>query len=472
MDGGSSTAELNSPLSKGRLFAYSIAETPMTMASVVVVVFLPTFYTQDLGFSMAGVGMVLMLARFWDVVTDPVIGFLSDRTSTPIGRRKPWIIGSIPLVMVAVYQLFFPPEGFDLQHLLLWIMVLWLGWTFFNIPYFAWGAELSSRYSERTRITGWRTMAGLIGTLLAILLPAGSEEFFSWGGQIGESIFLVGVVALCLTPLCVITTSVLVPDNPKFVPAQRKILPGLKIMLSNAPFRRLIAAFMLTSGAASLVAPLFVMFVNHVIVDPTAGAKVVLCYYSGSLAGIPLWVWLAGKTDKHISWLVSIALMAVIYPQYMWLGEGDLLLAMGLNFVLGLGGGNVSVVATSMKADVIDLDSLESGEDRAGLFFAAWSTATKLVGALGVGISLPVLGWFGFDPSVTNGPGELLALRMWIALAPVALLVLAAALMLRYPIDRARHNEIRAQLDARNNSDHTTSRAAAPGVLISETSPS
>src|SRR5690606_42084171 len=102
--------------------------------------------------------------------------------------------------------------------------------------------------------------------------------------------------------------------------------------------------------------------------------------------GLPLWVWLAGKPDKHVRWLVSIALRAVLYPQYMWLGEGDLLLAMGLHFVLGLGGGNVSVVATSMKADVIDLDSLESGEDRAGLFFAAWSTATMLVGALGVGM--------------------------------------------------------------------------------------
>jgi Na+/melibiose symporter-like transporter len=423
------------------------------MAGIVVTVFLPTFYTQDLGFSMASVGFVLMLARFWDVVTDPIIGYLSDNTRTSIGRRKPWIIASIPVVMFAVYKLFFPAADADVSYLLLWIMVVWFGWTLFNIPYFAWGAELSPRYSERTRITGWRTIAGLTGTLLAIVLPTLGEELVGWGGQIDESMFLVGVIALCLTPLCVSATSILVPENLNFVPSQLKIIPGLKIMLSNGPFRRLVLAFMCTGGASALVAPLFVMFVNHVIVDPTAGAKVVLCYFSGSLVGIPIWVWLARRTDKHISWLVSIGLLLLMYPQYMWLGEGDLLLAMCINFVLGMGGGNASVVPASMKADVIDVDRLESGEDRAGLFFAAWSTASKLVAALGVGISLPVLGWFGFDPAALNGSNELLSLRLWIAVAPVALLVAAALLVVKYPIDRARHAEIRAQLEARDVSN-------------------
>jgi Na+/melibiose symporter-like transporter len=177
----------------------------------------------------------------------------------------------------------------------------------------------------------------------------------------------------------------------------------------------------------------------------------VLGYYAGNLLGIPFWVWLAGKTDKHITWLGSITLMGLAFPQFIWLGEGDLLYAALLLFVLGIGGGNTQVVPTSMKADVIDLDSIESGEDRAGLFFAAWSTSTKVVGALGVGISLPVLAYLGFDPTIVNPPEQLFSLRAWFAFAPMGFYLASAVLLIGYPITRVRHTQLRAQLAARDN---------------------
>jgi len=351
--------------------------------------------------------------------------------------------------MISIYHLFFPPEDVGQLHLLLWIMVLWFGWTLFNIPYFAWGAELTPHYQERTRVTGWRTVAGLAGTLIAIAVPAASQVLFGWGGRTGEMIFMIGTAALILMPLLVFPAVAYVPEKEDFIPAQMNIWKGLRIMWGNRPFRRLLFAFVLSSLAISLSAPLFVLFVNHVIVDPTAAPKVVLGYFAGNLLGIPLWVWLAGKTDKHITWLFSISLMGLMFPQFLWLGEGDILLAAFLLFVIGIGGGNTAVVPTSMKADVIDLDSIESGEDRAGLFFAAWSTATKVVAALGVGISMPVLGYMGFNPTIVNPPEQLFALQAWFALVPVAFYLLSATLVIGYPITRLRHTELRAQLAAR-----------------------
>ena len=105
---------------RGKLLAYSSAEFPMSMASTPVGLFIPAFYTQDLGLGMVAVGAILMLSRFWDVLTDPLIGYLSDRTKTRIGRRKPWIIVSVPLVMISIYHLFFPPPDADQLFLLLW----------------------------------------------------------------------------------------------------------------------------------------------------------------------------------------------------------------------------------------------------------------------------------------------------------------------------------------------------------------
>ncbi len=437
---------MSGKLSKPTLFAYSAAELPMSMILTPVTLFVPAFYTQDLGLGMAAVGFLLMLSRLWDVFTDPIIGFLSDRTRTPIGRRKPWIIAAVPLAMVSIYQLFYPPADVSEWHLLIWIMLLWLGWTLFNIPYFAWGAELSNDYAERTRITGWRTIAGLAGTLLAIGIPAGSQAIFGWGGRSGEMVAIIGVIALVLLPTLILPATVIVPERRELVPAQIPVWAGLKIMWQNGPFRRLLFAFVFSSMMVALGAPLFVIFITHVINDPTAASLVVLGYYIGNLLGVPLWVWLSHRTDKHITWLCSISLMGLMFPQFMWLGEGDLIWAALLLFILGIGGGNLNVVPTSMKADVIDLDRLESGSDRAGLFFAAWSTATKLVMAFGVGISLPVLAYLGFDPTVTNGPDELFALRAWYSWSPVLFCLLSAAMIIRYPITRAKHKELRAQL--------------------------
>jgi GPH family glycoside/pentoside/hexuronide:cation symporter len=438
-------------LSRRQLFSYSIAELPMSMVATPVALFLPAFYTQDLGLGMASVGAILMLSRLWDVVTDPIIGFASDRTRTTIGRRKPWILAGAPLVMVSIYSLFFPPAEVSIYYLLGWIMLLWLGWTLFNIPYYAWGAELSPEYTERTRITGWRSISGLLGTLIAIAIPAVLQQVYGWGGRTSETILLIGVTALCLMPICIGITAAMVPERNNFVPARIKMWAGLKLMWGNGPFRRLLFAFLFSSLAVALTTPIFVLFISHVIGDPTATPKIIVFHYMAYIAGVPFWMWLARKTDKHITWLCSISLMGLMFPQFMWVGEGDIMLTLLIMIVIGFGAGNNNVVPASMKADVIDLDAVESGEDRAGLFFAAWSTATKLVGALGVGISMPLLAWVGFDPGIRNEAEQLRLFQSYFSFAPVLFYLLSAALVIGYPITRLTHAKIRRQLAERED---------------------
>ncbi len=442
-------AQVEKPLGKGLLVRYGLAEFPSNMMTTPVALFLPAFYTQDLGLSLTAVGLILMSARVWDVFTDPVIGYLGDRTNTVLGRRKPWILAGLPMMMAGVYFLFLPGESVSNLYLFGWIMLLYLGWTFLNIPYYAWGAELSSDYGERTRITGWRTMIGVAGTVFAILLPNIGQTFFDFGGRSGEALYLIGIAVLMLLPVCLLIPVSTVAEREHFVPSRMPILEGMKIMLSNAAFRRLVACYFFTYLAVALTTPLFVLFINHVIGDPTAAPKVVLGYYIANMLGIPLWIWVAKKTDKHYSWLISLLLMGITFPCFIFLGNGDLLLGAGLLFIVGIGGGNLSVVPASMKADVIDLDTLESHEDRAGFFFAAWSTATKVVLAVGVGISMPLLDFFGFDPGIVNPPDQLFALQAYFSFAPVIFYLLAAFLLLRYPITRQHHEQISAELRAR-----------------------
>ena len=88
-------------------------------------------------------------------------------------------------MMVGIYKVFLPSEGADIWYLVGWLMVMWLGWTMLMIPYYAWGAELSTDYDERTRVTGWRAAMGAIGSTLSITIPVVAVLFFDLEGIAG-----------------------------------------------------------------------------------------------------------------------------------------------------------------------------------------------------------------------------------------------------------------------------------------------
>ena len=147
-------------LPKKTLFFYGLSEMPLSIASLPLLAFIPNYYVSDLGLDFAVVALVMLLARSFDAVTDPLIGYLSDRTDTRWGRRRIWMFLSIPILMIAAYKIFFPqnlwefvPFSLDFlslnlgaggHYLLFWFLVLWFGWSMLFIPYYSWAAELSS----------------------------------------------------------------------------------------------------------------------------------------------------------------------------------------------------------------------------------------------------------------------------------------------------------------------------------------
>ena len=193
---------------------------PIQMAAIPVAAFVPNYYGQDLGVSLAAVGLVLLLSRSFDAITDPLIGWLSDRTNTLWGRRRVWMLASVPILMISIYKLFMPdPQVVSAGYLLTWLVVLWLGWTMLFIPYYAWAAELSPEYNERSRITGWRSSIGLGANLLSKLVPVVALYCFAFGGT-RETLFLVGSMTLVLLPLSVGLTVFMVPEGRDFIPAR------------------------------------------------------------------------------------------------------------------------------------------------------------------------------------------------------------------------------------------------------------
>jgi Na+/melibiose symporter-like transporter len=435
-------------VSRSQLLAYSLIEAPVGGALNATSLFLG-FHYASLGVSMASVGSILMLARLLDVGIDPTIGFLSDRSRSRFGRRKLWVALGAPLFALATWKLFVPPEHVTSAYFATWLVLFWLGYSTINIPYYAWGAELSPDYHERTRITTVRTLCGTAGTFTFLVVPALWQQRFGFGGQPGEVLRIAALLTLALVPVCVTLAATRVPDRGGATNARVPLLRGITVMARNGPFLRLLAAFTIVGLGPVLQGAMFPFFMQHVVGDTTSGPKILLVYYPTVALGIALWGALARRIDKHRAWMFGMGVMVCATLSYMLVGSGDLWLVVAILMVSGVGSGALTALPASMKADVVDLDALASGEDRAGLFFAAWSLAVKCIAAFGQGLAFNTLAWIGFQAQGTNGASEVLGLRLFYSAGPMALYLAALLLIRRYPITAARHAQLRAELAAR-----------------------
>jgi len=452
---GPGEGETMQPLKKSTLFYYSLADMPVMMSIFPVIVFIPRYYTNDVGIGVGLIGTILLASRIFDMMTDPLMGYISDHTKSRWGRRKPYIALSVPVMMVSIYQLFLPPEGAGAAHLLIWSMTLSLGTTLMIIPYYAWGAELTSDYNERTRVTAARALSGVFGQFLAQAIPAIACLVYVVCGTTSV-LEIVCYTMLIVMPLCAIVTLGGTPKSEISVSSTLPVLTGLKLMARNKPFLQLVSAFTMGSIGLSITTPLYIFFIADVLNEENKAIYMLAFFYMSNLLSVPIWIKLAATLGKHRAYMGAFVLIACAHPLYLLLGEGDFWFMLPITILTGFAaGGFGSMLPNSMKADVIDLDTLHSGENRAALFFSSWSFVQKLVASLGTALAMYGLAFFDFQSGGHNGPDQIFGLRFLFSTFPSIFYLAAAALMWNYPITESRHAEIRAELDARTAATST-----------------
>ena len=430
------------------LFCYGLADMPIQVALIPILSLIPAYYTANLGVTMAAASGVLLGSRLFDAVTDPLIGWLSDRTNSRFGRRRLWMAASVPVFMLGVYKLFFPAGEVDAFYLLTWLIVLWLGWTLLYIPYYALGAEMSPDYDERTRVTAWRSGIGLSANVISKLVPVGAG-FVLGMATIGDNLYLIGIMMLVLLPLTVGTTVAGVPERTDYLPPRLPLLHGLKVMARNRPFLRLLLALFINqlgSGISTVTVALFILDALH---QQEHVLLMLLVFFVFNLAGVPFWLRVARRVNKHRAWCAALFGFAGFHCVYMLLGPGDFYRMLPITACTGFLGAAFSVVPASMLADIADLDTLESGEDRAAWYFAVWSFIVKVGSSVGPALAFALLALVGYEASdgVQNTTDSILGLRMLYAFGPAVGFAICALVAWYYPLTRARHQEIRQQLE-------------------------
>ena len=451
--------------------AYGGLSIPLAMIGYPIAIWLIPFYSEVTKFQLALLADLLLIARFTDVITDPLLGQWGDTTKTKIGRRKPWIILGVPLMMYSVYKLFIPGEDVTVAYFLVWMMLMYLGSTTIGIPYGAWGAEISPDYHQRSRVVSGREAFVLIGLLISALIPLGVEvsgdnisfskgftrtlsaiflfQDFSSSNQMREILRYMGLGIILLLPIFAAIAIWKVPDPMPNLEKKISLREGLKYAKENPLLVRILAIIFLVIAGESFRNTLSLWFVRDVIGIETVGASYARYFIAGFIA-IPFWLWLGKVIGKHRAFCITLVGTGTVSFLCFFLEHGDYVQFHILFLLKGACFGGLQFLPASMLADVVDVDSLKTGGKRAGTFFALNGMIAKISAMLAVWAAARLVDFFGFIPGAENGETEMLALRFFYCIGCAAFFLPALFLTWFYPLTKKKHEELRQELENQN----------------------
>lgn len=450
---------------KGRKLAYgagAVAENAMqngigNMAN--------PFFNVALNVAPSLLGMAAMVFRIWDAVTDPVMGWISDRTESRWGRRRPYIIGGAVIGGLLFALMWWCPRGMSTTFYFSWYLIVsilfYTAFTVFGVPYVALGYELSPDYHERTRVMSFRTwFQSVAGICIQWMfwftqrdLFADTVEGMRWIGiGMGAVILLSGVA-----PGLFLKERELTPEERSANREKVKLSHVLSV-LRVAPFRWVLVALTMAMIGLFTVAILgFYINVYYVFGGDLKAASTIIGF-SGSfyhlccMASVPLIAWTSTRIGKKaaLQIYIIVAVLGTLLKWNLFTPENPWLQLV----VTGLMAPGLSAVWTllaSMTADVTDYDELDNGTRREGAFGAIFGWTQKLGFALCFFIAGLVLEWTGFDAELGgNQPAHtILWMRVLYSVIPAAGLLGAMLCIWRFPITEKTANEVREKLDAR-----------------------
>jgi len=411
---------------------------------------LPGIYVRYFHLSLTAVAAVLLYARLFDAVSDPVIGYLADRHRLAGGTRKIWVMtGGIGLVFAA-YFLFLPPDDVTWTYYLFWSFCFYLAWTVIDIPHGAWGGELTADYNGRARAYGYRVGSLYVGQIAFFALPL--LPVFGTGEYTPDTLrvaIIIGVGLMLLT----LTWMWRAAPSGRILPARRHDSFRLIVqtIVKNQPLLHLLLTLFMFTLSGGMWSGLVFIYLDAYL---DLGEKIAPIFLLGNIAGllfIPVCMKFIQATNKATAWGVSITAYALLLM-------GGLLIHPGMSWIWSLllvGGAYISfvsfnVASAAMMADVADYGLFKFHQDRRTTYYAIGGFTYKAVMGLGAGISLGIAGYFGFDAEGGEQTHTAIwGMRLGFLILPAVLALLAVLLLCANPITRSRHHIITNQLNRR-----------------------
>jgi GPH family glycoside/pentoside/hexuronide:cation symporter len=413
--------------------------------------YLIKFSTDVLGIAPATMGAIFLISRIWDAISDPLAGYLSDRTRTRIGRRRPWMFAGAVPVGIVFALMWGPPRWLTAETIVLWtgtmVVLFYTGMTVFMMPHDSLGAELSTDYHDRNRLFGVRRACFGVGAISVL----GVLAWLSSADDARADARAIAVVAAVTTSLLMIFTASRIRERPEYQGrGARNPLGALSDIWRNRHARLLLLVFFLQQIGVGAVTIMAAYFAEYVLGAPGAVAPILGAFFVASLIFIPFWIALGRRFEKKPLCLFSMCVVGLAMGALAFMGEGDLAGVIAIAAVAGGAGACLDVMFPSIQADVIDYDELRTGQRKEGMYFAVWNFAFKTASGLAAMLVGFLLGASGFEPNVEQTEFAKRAIRALMSGIPFLCYSAGILVFWRFGLTRRAHAEIRAAIDARS----------------------
>ncbi|MBW2368385.1 MAG: MFS transporter [Deltaproteobacteria bacterium] len=411
---------------------------------------LPTIYAKYYAVDLAFIGSVLMVSRIFDAMTDPVIGFLSDRTNTFLGRRKPWLLAGSALLPFAVYRLFVPPDTGSGMHFMVWFVLLYLFLTIIEIPSLAWLAEITRNYRIRSRVVGFRIAFYNAGGLLFALLPL--LPIFETNEMTPAVMKALALIIMVLLPVLTLIAVVFAPQGkPVSTKASGTMRTLLRDMSGNKPFLIFSIAFLFIGLAQGMQQVLGILYFETYLKIGNIFPIILSVMFLTQFLSIPVWLRLMNNFGRHRALAVGSALSVIVSIGLSFLKPNPsyflfFIIWVSMIFLMA----SVFLAPPAIMGDIIDYDTLNSGRDQGAQYYAVYNMIVKFNNGIGGGLGFFIVDMFDYDVSAdVHNAASTMGIIIAVVIVPSILYFIGAMILWRFPIDERKQGIIRRGIERR-----------------------
>lgn len=441
-------------LSRRVKLMYGVGDFGINLADTMVSLLFAIFLTDVVGLRPALAAIAVFIGRTSDYLNDPLIGYLSDRTKSKWGRRRPFILfGSIPFLLAYALLWWIPPFSSQIG------LAIYYGFAFvlydtaasaIYMPYFALTPELSQSYDERTTLTSYRMAFSILGGMIGFVVPL--AIIGTMDPENARTILMVGtgVGLVSIIPLLFVffgtreRAEAQTEERPSFI---KSFLAAIK----NKTFVYSLIIFTFSWMALDIMQSTLLYFLKHRMQLSEKSDIILGLFYIAALVSIPFWEWASKRWNKQKAYIGGMLfLAAVTISMGLAKPEWGLIGISILGTFSGFGLGAIQILTWSMIPDGVEVDELQTGQRHEGMFYSLVTTIRKVAASLSLPLILLILDWSGYNANLETQPASAIhGIQILIGPIPSFFLLIGIVFALLYPLTREKHAEIVKELEIR-----------------------
>lgn len=445
-------------LSRRTRWIYGSGDIGFSLTSTIIAAYFAIFLTDMVGIAPAIAAGAIFIGRTWDYINDPLVGYISDRTRTRWGRRRPFLLfGALPFGLVFMLMWWIPPIENPIS-LAVYYGILYAvfdtAFTFVTMPYFALTPELTSDYDERTDLTTTRMFFSILGSLLAFTIPLMIVDGFR--PENASRVLLMGGIFGLAAALPLFGVFFGTHEREEFMEiSQPSIWKSIKAAWTNRPFMFGLGIYLFTWVAVSIIETILLFYIKYVVEREPQSDLIMATIFVVAIFTLPIWQWASRRYNKRLAYIVGIAFLAVVLLAMASLNpQVPLSILLALCALAGIGVAAAHVLTWAILPDAIEYGEWQTGERHEGMFYSLITLAQKIATSIAVPTALLVLDATGYVANSTTLPQSAInGIRIVAGPIPAVLMVGGIIFALVYPLGRENYNEIAQGLESRREAE-------------------